>query len=342
MKNKIAVIGAGAIGSLIAAYIAKAGHHVSIIDIWPQHVETIKTQGLTLNADNDEFTVPIDAFHLGELSNSNPKFDFVFCCVKSQDTVWVIKFIERYMSPAGVIISAQNGINDEIIASLVGFSKTIGCVITLGAMLIEPGIVKRTSAKENPALTLGELNGLISSRLNFLKDILELVGPIALTNNLWGQRWAKLAQNCMSNSLAGVTGLGSRELRTRHDTLRILVEIATEVVNVAKVLGISIEAINGVESKLFSSNSTVNKDIIMKSLKKDAYKLGEGKPSLLQDIEKKRLTEVDFLNGYIVKKGKEVGVKTPLNERLVELVHEIEKGNKIQDINYAVELLTKK
>ena len=80
----------------------------------------------------------------------------------------------------------------------------------------------------------------------------------------------------------------------------------------------------------------------MQSLKKDAYKLGEGKPSLLQDIEKKRLTEVDFLNGYIVKKGKEVGVKTPLNERLVELVHEIEKGNKIQDINYAIELLTKK
>jgi len=342
MKNKIAVIGGGAIGSLITAYIAKSGHHVSIIDTWPQHVEKIKTQGLTLKSHNDEFVVSVDAFHLGELSNNNPRFDFVFCCVKSQDTVWTIKFIERYMSPGGVIISAQNGINDEIIASLIGFSKTIGCVITLGAMLIEPGIVKRTSLEENPAFTLGELNGLISSRLNFLKDVLELVGPIALTNNLWGQRWAKLAQNCMSNSLAGVTGLGSRELRTRDDTLRILVEIATEVVNVARVLGISIEPINGVESKLFLSNSTVNKDIIMQSLKKNAHKLGEGKPSLLQDIEKKRLTEIDFLNGYIVKKGKEVGVKTPLNERLVELVHQIEQGNKIQDINYVVKLLPKK
>ena len=152
---KIAVLGVGAIGGTIGGYLARAGREVTLIDTWPANIEHIKADGLTVTPQEDEFTVHPTALHLGEVSAAQQSFDAVFLSVKSYDTTWATTFIEPYLAPGGFIVSAQNSINEDAIADVVGWSRLIGCVVTLGAGMYEPGHVQRTSVAERHSFTAG-------------------------------------------------------------------------------------------------------------------------------------------------------------------------------------------
>ena len=268
------------------------------------------------------------ALHLGELSRTRPQFDVVILSLKSYDTAWASKFIEPHIAPGGYVVSAQNSINEDTIASVLGWSKVIGCVLTFGAGMYTAGHVERTSSIERPAFTIGEPSGLATKRLKQLAEIMSSCGITKITNNLWGERWAKLATNSMSNALAGLTGLKSVGLRQNSEIRTLSIEIASELVNVGSALGVDIEKIGMVPANLFPQaleNDEIKKKV--EGLIIDAGKtIGTGRPSLAQDLLKGRATEVDYLNGYIVNKGKQVNIPTPVNESIVELTREIEKG----------------
>ena len=138
MFERLAIVGTGAIGSVIGGYLSRAGRDVTLIDTWAEHVDTMNADGLHVTAENGEFTTSVNAMHLGDVNTVVEPFDAIFLAVKSYDTVWATHFALRYLKPTGIIISAQNGINDEVIASIVGYSREIACVITLGAGLYEP------------------------------------------------------------------------------------------------------------------------------------------------------------------------------------------------------------
>ena len=133
MFQRLAVLGVGAIGSVIGGYLTRAGRDVTLIDTWPDHVETMKRDGLRVTALDDDFTVPVKAMHIGEVSSTSEPFDAAFLSVKSYDTVWAAHFIMPYLGPTGIIVSAQNAVNDEVIAPIAGYNRVLGCVITLGA-----------------------------------------------------------------------------------------------------------------------------------------------------------------------------------------------------------------
>ena len=156
---KIAVLGAGAIGGVIGGYLARGGRDVTLIDLWPANIERIKDAGLTVRAHEGEFTVRPTALHLGEVSAARTKFDVVFLSVKSYDTGWASKFIEPHLAPGGFVVSAQNSINEDAIAEVLGWSRVVGCVVTLGAGMYEPGTPERTSSIDRKAFTLGEPAG---------------------------------------------------------------------------------------------------------------------------------------------------------------------------------------
>ena len=139
MFDRIAVMGVGAIGGVIGGYLTRAGHDVTLIDPWGAHVETIRSEGLHVSTLDEDFTVQANAVHLGEACNISEPFDTIFLSVKSYDTIWATHFALPHLTPTGVIVSAQNGINDDRIAPIVGFSRTMGCVITLGAGLYDTG-----------------------------------------------------------------------------------------------------------------------------------------------------------------------------------------------------------
>jgi 2-dehydropantoate 2-reductase len=329
--EKLAVLGAGAIGSTIGAYLTRAGRDMTLIDPWAAHVEEMRRSGLRVSAQDEEFTVKVNAVHLGDVCRLHARFDAVFLAVKSYDSLWAAQFIEPYLAPGGVLLSAQNGINEDVLAPVIGYSRTLGCVVTLGAGLYEPAHVLRTSVPGRPSFALGELNGMLTPRIQELVKLLAPVGPTRATANLWGERWAKLAVNSMGNALAGITGLGSAELRANPDVFAITVRIASEAVRVAETLGVQVEPLGGIPPQAYLDAARgVGLEALRSTWMERGRQLGAGRPSLLQDVMKGRRTEVDHLNGYVVRKGGEVGVPTPMNEAVVEVTRRLEAGELVQ------------
>ena len=227
---RIAVLGVGAIGGVIGAYLTRAGRDVTLIDTWPANIECIRSEGLKVSAVEEEFTVKPTALHLGEVSAARRSFDAIVLSVKSYDTKWAATFAEPYLAPGGFIVSAQNSINEETIAGAVGWTRVVGCVVTLGAGIYEPGCVTRTSDMKRHSFILGEPSGRITERLERIAEVMSAGGPTKTTTNLWGERWAKLATNSMSNALAGITGLKSADLRRHPSTREVSIRVAAELV----------------------------------------------------------------------------------------------------------------
>lgn len=340
MFERIGVLGAGAIGGIIGGYLTRAGNDVTLIDAWPQHVEAMKLDGLRITAHDEDFTVPVNAIHVGEVCNIAEPFDAVFISVKSYDTVWSTHMISPYLKPTGVMVSCQNAINDEIIAGIVGFTREIACIVTLGAGMYEPGHVNRTSIPDRLALKVGELSGLSTQRVERLAEILGAIGVVHVTNNPWGERWAKLATNSMANPISGITGLGSGEARQTAGVVDVMIRIAAEVVAVGSALGVQVEPINGIPAEKYGQSDDGQVLEEVKSvLSEGAAALGAGRPSMLQDVLKSRRTEIDYLNGYVIQKGREAGVPTPLCDEIVRIIHEVESGRRKPDASNIQSLL---
>jgi 2-dehydropantoate 2-reductase len=316
-------MGAGAIGSVVGGLLARGGHDITLIDQWPAHVETIKQQGLRLSGTCGEHTVTnLTALHLYEAQRIADPFDAAFLAVKGYDTDWATLFILRFLRPdTGVIVDFQNGMNDERVALLAGRERTLGCVITISAGLYEPGHALRTDTTPI-GFKVGELDGRDTARAHALADALNAVAESRVTQNLFGERWSKLAVNCMANPLAGLSGYGSAEIRTEALPRRIAIHTAAEVIRVGAAAGHAVEPIWGIAAaRLVSAAEGVGLEEVEVDLMAGARQLAGGRPSLLQDVMRGRRTEIDELNGYVVAEGKRLGVPTPFNAAIVEEVH---------------------
>ena len=328
-NREIAILGVGAIGGTIGGPLTQAGYNVTLIDQWPENVEVMKTSGLTISGTHGDHLVPVDAIHIHELCTIPKMFDWVFICVKSYDTAWATTLMLPYLKPHGAFVSAQNSINDNTIAELAGFNKILACILTLGGGMYEPGKVIRTNDPEALAVTVGELHGQSTPRLIELKDLMSHVGVSKITNNTWGERWSKLVVNCMVNPMAGITGLSSAEVRRNPATRRILIRIAAESIRVGMNHGFEVENINGISAKSYLE-ADENMGAAMKNVETEmalrSSERGEGLPSMLQDLMKGRKTEINYLNGYVVEKGSQIGMSTPVNHTIVDLLTSVEKG----------------
>src|SRR5262245_1389996 len=180
MGKRIAVVGGGAVGGYIAAHLAADGQNVILVDAWPEHVEAMRAQGLKIigMVPSESMQTRIPAMHVTEvqgLANSSP-IDIAIVSVKSYDTLWATALIAPYPAADGYVESAQNSSNEERIAAIVGWQRTVGCVVgnNFAVDLIEAGVVKRTMPKD-PAvksLELGEVHGRVTPRARELADIM--------------------------------------------------------------------------------------------------------------------------------------------------------------------------
>ncbi|HEV8436605.1 MAG TPA: 2-dehydropantoate 2-reductase [Methylomirabilota bacterium] len=318
---RIGIIGAGAIGSVVGGLLTKAGHDVTLIDQWPEHVERMKQRGLELSGTCGDHLIPVKALHIHEAQSVGAPFDAVFIAVKSYDTEWATHLGLNYLKPDGVVVDFQNGINDERVAALAGRERCLGCVITIGAGMYEPGHAMRTD-NGTIGFKVGEHDGSDSPRAREIARLLNDVAPSKVTPNLWGERWSKLTVNCMANPIAGLSGLGSAEVRSEPVPRRIAIHIAAEVIQVGRAAGHEVEPIYGIAAQRFV-DAAAGRGLasVEAEMAASAKFLSGGRPSLLQDVMKGRRTEIDHLNGYVSRQGKKLGVKTPVNDAVVELVH---------------------
>ena len=319
---RIGIIGAGGIGGVIGGLLSYNGYDVTLVDQWEEHVKAIKKNGLIVETQNGSYTTYPRAISISELQEQKTFFNVSFIVVKSYDTEWATSLMKSYTDPdSGYFVDFQNGINDEKIASIVGKEKSVGSIITIGAGCYEPGKVIRT---DNYPLgfKVGEHDGTISERLKALNNILCSVADSEITTDLWGERWSKLMVNCMANALAGLTGYSTSEVRTIPEVRRVGIQLGAEVVRVALALGYKLHSVAGVSPELvMDAANGKNIEIVENSLLEAARKGGpSGGPSFGQDVLKKRRTEIEFLNGYVSEKGKQMNIPTPFNNEIVNIV----------------------
>jgi len=322
MIKRIAILGSGAIGSVVGGLLTKAGHDVTLVDQWPEHIDAMKKIGLRLSGTCGEHLVPVRALQLHELQSVDTPFDAIFLAVKSYDTDWAAQLATQYLTPDGVVVDFQNGINDERVAAVAGRERTLGCVIAISAGMYEAGHAIRTDTGQ-VGFYVGELDGRDTPRAQELARLLSGVALTKVTTNLWGQRWSKLAVNCMGNALAGLSGLGSAELRLEPGPRRVSIQLGAEVVRVGRAHGHTIEPlIGGIDAqRVVEAAEGRGLAEVEADLAAEAKRRTGGRPSLLQDVMKQRRTEVDFLNGHVSAEGRKKGVPTPFNDAIVAAVH---------------------
>jgi len=318
---RIGIIGAGAVGSVVGGLLTKAGNDVTLVDQWPEHVEAMKQRGLRLSGSCGDHLIPVTALHIHEAQSVGEPFDAVFIAVKSYDTEWATHLGLAYLKrPDGVVVDFQNGINDDRVAAVAGRERCLGCVITIGCGMYEPGHAMRTD-RGAVGFKIGEHNGADSERAQALARIMNHVAGAKVTTNLWGERWSKLAVNCMANPLAGLSGWGSAEVRAEPAPQRLGIHIAAEVILVGRAAGREVEPIYGIAAPRFVDAARGRGLAEVQAEMAASVKfLAGGRPSMLQDVMKGRRTEIEYLNGYVSAQGRKVGVPTPMNDAVVRVV----------------------
>ena len=318
---KTAVLGTGAIGSCIGADLSEAGLDVLLIDQWPEHVEAMKNRGLSISASGIEKKYSVRAAHLCELSSINEKFDIVFLTSKSYDSCWLAEFIKPYLAAEGVLVSVQNSLNNEWLIPVIGYERNIGSVVELSAELYEPGTVKRNTDKDRTWFAVGELHGRRTSRLEILAEILNYSGSADITSNIWGAKWSKLTANSMMQGISALLGLPDYEAMSIPSVFDTALNTGREAAAVGIAAGYQAEAIYGLSAEEFGSSTD---EMLRNNLNTLTNHIGKSSVnSVLQDHLKGRRSEVDFLNGLIVNKGRQNGIQAPLNKEIVLLTEKI-------------------
>src|SRR5262252_2795525 len=350
MGKRIVVVGAGAVGSYTGAHMAKAGEDVTFIDFWPENVEAMRTKGLRIShlRDVPEFTTPARALHVTELQGlaKERPIDIAFVCTKAYDTAWATTMVRQYLAPGGFVVSLQNCINEETIAGIVGWGKTLGSIASsITVELCEPGHVRRASGKRGARHTVfrvGEVHGLVTDRAREVCRLLALSDSAKLTQNLWGERWTKLVINAMANGLSACTGLLSRDILLDDGLRHFSTRLGSEAIRVGQALGYQLEAIHDVVPELIArageGDVKAKAEYDERRLAEARKPVGGHRPSMGQDMVKGRRTEIEFLNGFIVDKSKQVGVATPANAALTDIVKRVEKGDLRPDKRHILEL----
>lgn len=350
MGRKIVIMGAGAVGGYAGSHMVQAGEDVTFIDPWPEHVEHMRKHGLRVThaMDVPEFTVPVRALHLTDaqhLSKEAP-VDIAFICMKSYDTAWATTLIKQYLAPDGYAVSLQNCMNEETIAGIVGWGKTLGCIASsITVNLPEPGHIHRGAGKGGKAHTVfraGEVHGRITKRAEELCRLVGYSDSAKVTDNLWGERWSKLVANVMQNGLSACTGLPGGEILASDPLRRFSARLGSEAIRVGQAHGYQLEEILHLPPETIAKAGEGDADAMRacdEQRFKDSKKTSSTqRPSMGQDMQKGRRTEIEFLNGFVVREGEKVGQACRANAALTDIVKRVERGELQPDPKHLIDL----
>ena len=346
MRKRIAIVGAGALGGYVGGSLAHLGHDITLIDPWPENVETIRARGIELDGvtPEEKFIVKsLKTLHVTEVQSlarrGNGPMDIAFVAVKSYDTAWATALIAPYLAADGFVVSLQNCLNEETIAGIVGWGRTVGVVASIISVdLYEAGRIRRTVAKggdKHTVFRVGEPHGRLTRRVEELAEWLRGIDSAKVTTNLWGERWSKLVANGMGNGVSAASGLSSNDCARNDAIRRFQIQLAGEAIRVGQALGFQLEKIRGLEPERLALANEGDVAAMAEVVTALAPKAGAGshnpradiqRPSMAQDILKGRRTEIDAMNGFIARKGAECGVPATSHAKLTEIVTRVERG----------------
>ncbi len=318
-----------------------AAHHpIVVVDSWREHVAAMRTSGLTVDyPDGPVHVEPLEAWHLTEMASIGEPPEVVLLAVKSYQTAEVVTAIKPYLTESSPIVSLQNCINEDTIASIVGPDRTIGAMVRFDGALKGPG--HSSATRKERRLVIGELDGRITPRLQDIATVLSNSVTTDLSDNIWRELWSKLVRNTEVNAVAVVTGMGMGEIVVDSTARRFSIALGMETVKVALELGMELDQaeLDGPAGAYLQPLGSKETDDLEEHFRSLFEPYPHVKASMLQDVEKGRPTEIDFMNGHVVKKGSELGVPTPLNAEMVRLVKEVEAGRRRPERQAVADLL---
>jgi len=319
---KIGVVGTGANGSCIAADLTQAGLDVSLIDQWPEHVETMRKYGLTVVMPEETINTKVKAYHLCDVCTFNEKFDVIFIVVKAYDTKWVSTLIEPYLKEDGLMIGLQNCMTAEIINEVVGAKRNLAAVVELSSEIFKPGQVKRNTPPSGSWFGVGSLTADMDNRIPEILELLKYSGKVAHTENILSAKWMKLIVNAMTMGPRSILGLRAVEAMNVDGMRELALKIGEEALLIGQKMGFRPEPIFGLKQKDIEQSNRLL-ELLLDKIINDVGP--HARDAVLQDHLKGRLSEVDLINGLIWEEGKKHGIDCMYNKRVCEITEKIQK-----------------
>ncbi len=324
MDDPLLIWGAGAIGGIFGAYLARAGVPVLMVDIVEEHAVACSTTGLIIDGPVEEFRQVVPCVTPAQLTGT---YSRIILAVKAHATEGALAQLLPHLASDGYVLSAQNGLNERVIAQHVGAARTIGAFVNYGADWTGPG---RILFGNRAAVVVGEIDGEIRPRTRDLHKLLQIFEPDAvLTDDIWAYLWGKLGYGAMLFA----TALSTDSMTVNFaDPARgpALMGLAREVMRTAVAEGVDPKPFNGFEPAAFLPGAP--DAAALQSLADLAVfnsKTAKTHTGIYRDLAvRKRKTEVDPQVGTVAQIAAGHGIDTPLLVRLVELIHDIEEGRR--------------
>jgi 2-dehydropantoate 2-reductase len=320
---RVAIYGAGSLGTILGAYITKGGEQIELINRNKAHIETLQTKGAKIVGTVD-FTQAVTAYTPAEMSGT---YDIIFLMTKQQYNAEVVQMLKPFLAEDGVLVTFQNGLPELQLAEVLGKERVLGCTVAWGATMQEAGVCELTSSPDALSFSLGAISEKRNKHFDEVKALLELMGTVEVEENFIGTRWSKLLINAAFSGMSAVLGCTFGEAAGPRDSRRIVQALIKECIDVCKAGGIRIEPVQGKDIvKLLDYKNCVKRAFSYFIIPIAIRKHAKLKASMLQDLEKGKLTEVDAINGAVSDYGRTVGCSTPMNDCVVDIIHRIERG----------------
>ena len=320
---RCAIYGAGSLGTVLGAYMTRAGVDVELINRNKEHVAAMKEKGAHITG-TVEMTVPVKALTPDEMTG---QYDVLFLMTKQLLNKEVVTFLKPYLTEKGVIVTLQNGIPEPGVAEIVGEDHTMGCVVEWGATLSAPGESTLTSEPDSLSFHMGKMKGITDGQVAQVKQLLETMCPVHIEENLLGARWSKLLINATFSGLGTVVGGLFGDVSESAEVKGIALKCMKECIDVGHAAGAEFAPVQGKDiTKLFYYKNGLKKAFALFLLPIAMKKHRLLEPSMLQDLKKGKPCEVDAINGVVCDWGRKCGVATPINDRIVEVIKKEQAG----------------
>lgn len=322
---KTLIIGMGCIGGTVATVMKSSGYDVEVVAHGEENARLIEEKGFTITGMKGDRIVKFKAYP--DVESVEGKYDIVMIATKYQQMPELAEKSLRLLNDDSVVVGLQNGLCVEQLAEVVGENRAVGCMIGFGATMEKKNFVNVTTSGE---FYVGMLKGNTSPKLQYLKDMFSTVYPTKIADDINERLYSKLIINSCINAIAGISGKTLGDILTDKTARATFLKIAREAMNVASAMKMNVPKYGAIldyrllmlsESKLWNAVCSMAVVVVGKMNK-------NVRPSTLQALETGRRTEIDIMNGYISSLGKKYGVATPVNDKLTEMIKQIEAGER--------------
>lgn len=318
---RYAIYGTGSLGTVLGAYLTKDGVDIDLVDRDREHVAALRSAGARVSG-TVEMTVPVKALLPEEMTGP---YDVIILLTKQLENDRVAAFLRPLLAADGVVVTLQNGLPEPGLLSVLGQGHVMGCTVEWGAAKTAPGHSTLTSDPSSLSFHMGRMEGVTGEQFERVKALLEHMCPVHTEENLVGARWSKLLINATFSGLGTVIGgvFGDVSEGMRDTALACM----KECIDVGRAAGVTFAPVQGKDiTKLFYYKTPLKKAVARLILPIAMKKHRQIEPSMLQDIKKGNPCEVDAINGAVCRYGRQYGVPTPINDRIVQLIKREQAG----------------